>query len=239
MKRLAAILICFCLFINSSNAKSRDTLAHCDIYTFVNQEMESAIDSIVQKWKNCRYYQQFHTFPMLLIQIYDEGCDMEIYPYSKTIYDRFSIDNRINCFGFVMSEEVLIVIHDFSESQIINNFFTCTEKDQSIHPPANYNLIDHYFPPFNAYFDAQYEIDNDHLLNGDCVQCTDEENSFEFAYLVNIGDTWETIAENLNIDSTKLKRSYQELNYKNLTSGFLTHFVYRVKDNDYGIFVAN
>ena len=205
MKRIIYTFIYIFLFLNISNAKSIDTIASCDIYAATNREMKIAIDSIVQEWKNCAYFQCFHTFPMLLIQIYDDGCDLEMYPYSKTVYTRFCTDNRIKYSGYILSQEALVIVQDFSENKRINDFFTLHKKNQTIYLSENNNLIDHLYPPFNQSFAIRYDICDKHLLNEDRFECECKDALFEFLYLVKFGDTWETIADDLKVDANILK----------------------------------
>ena len=230
MKKYVIILI-LAIINHSVSAQEIDTIYHFHKYEVTNPSMQYVLDKAIDTASSCPYFKLLNKKFYIIVDIDSNECSFRIYPHNVSMICFYKYDMKEFHVkdGLCYYKGCYIYLLDHTSDSVMEKFFSATNSIVDMFLDKTYNILETQ-TPFDYFFFLCFQYNDDLLINNEDREC---ENPWHkrryFQYLVQNGDTWETIAAKCGCTMEALQKECSE--YEHPIPGLVLCLRY-IFDND-------
>lgn len=222
-------------------SQTQDTINDFSEYIVSNVYMEHTLDSAITVASNCSYFKQLNKRFYIIVDLYTNSFSFRIYPHNVTticLYKYYGKDVRKRD-GICCYKNCYVYLVEHDDNSVLNMFFKSTGSNVDIFLDKSDNIVEQ-SNPFLYFFKMDFLVENSTIIpkgrnedeDGDDY---DWRKRHLFEYMVQNGDTWQTIASKCGCSLENLKNEYVEYNKPIPGLLLIVRYVFDENDNFQGV----
>lgn len=218
-------------------AQEMDTIYNFPHYEVINGSMQAALDKAIDTARNCPYFKLLNKKFYIIVDMDSNKCSFRVYPHTVSMICFYKYDMKKWYIrdGLCYYKGCYVYLIDHSSKSVMNNFFASSHSTVNMFLEKNPNIVETR-TPFDYFCILHYQIKDYSLIRQYCEEDDDNEGNGKnwlknryFHYLVQNGDTWETIASRCGCTKESIQKEYPD--YERPIPGLLLLLRYVFDDN--------